>query len=266
MKLVLQKPREGSPAPRRRPRSISARRSLSGWPSVTDSEVKRNPLSMVILCVGSRVLHGRARTGRCRASHHSDTACAGRPRVRITAHSQGLIAGAAGLHVFQAADAAGDEVGVSTAAFVDAPRPSEDGQAYCLMSLRSSRPCRRTRGPAGPGLRAASGGEQEVVVPFPGRPGVPVAVADVQRPADRHAVGHDVDRLDGEGGLFRVVEAGNGCRSGRMAASAWRPRLGVEPGGQRADQVGGLAVGAVGVLPRRRTDGAPARVKVNFTW
>ena len=48
-------------------------------------------------------------------------------------------------------------------------------------------------------------GEQEVVVALPGRPGVAVAVADVQRPGDRHAVGDDVHRLDRQGRLLRVA-------------------------------------------------------------
>ena len=96
-------------------------------------------------------------------------------------------------------------------------------------------------------------GEQEVVVPLPGRPRVPVAVAHVQRPADRHVLGHDVDRLDrqldllGVPGQERLVDLQQaGAGRGQL------PRLGVEPAGQRADQVARLGVGVVADPPGQR--------------
>ena len=96
-------------------------------------------------------------------------------------------------------------------------------------------------------------GEQEVVVALPGRPRVPVAVAHVQGPGDRHAVGHDVHRLDRQLDLFRVPgqerlvdlqQVGAGC--GQL------PRLGVEPAGQRPDQVARFGVGLVTDPPGQR--------------
>ena len=95
--------------------------------------------------------------------------------------------------------------------------------------------------------------EQEVVVPLPGRARVPVAVAHVQRPGDRHVLGHDVDRLDRQLDLLRV--AGQERLVDLQQVGAGRGqllRLGVEPAGQRADQVARLGVGLVADPPGQR--------------
>ena len=83
-------------------------------------------------------------------------------------------------------------------------------------------------------------------MPLPGRPRVPVAVADVQRPGDVDVLSDDVDRLHGQldvlgvPGQERLVDlqevgAGRGQGAG----------LGVEPAGQRTDQVAGVVIGLV---------------------
>ena len=110
-----------------------------------------------------------------------------------------------------------------------APGPSRSARS----APGRRRPCGRTPAAAGrPGVEHRR--EQEVVVALPQRAGVPVAVADVQRPGGRHALGDDVDGLD------RQLAPARGSRPGTARPSAaarapgrgQRARLGVEHPGE----------------------------------
>src|SRR5690348_11566858 len=86
---------------------------LSGWPSVTDSEVKRNPLSMVISCAwGVGFCTVKLGPDNCRASYHSVQLAPGDLGCEMPQSAVGVDHEAAGLQVFKGpADARGDEVG-----------------------------------------------------------------------------------------------------------------------------------------------------------
>jgi hypothetical protein len=97
------------------------------------------------------------------------------------------------------------------------------------------------------------GREQEVVVPFPQRPGVPVPVADVQGPGDGDVLGDQVDRLDGEVDLLGIAGQEGLVDLQQVGPRGTQgPGLGVQHPGHRPDQVGVIAVGLVVDPPGER--------------
>src|SRR5918997_1479902 len=163
---------------------------LSGWPSVTDSEVNR--YSMLSSCVtqitadrGSSFYHrGQLRPGDIGGE-------VAQSAVRI---NNQLI----GWECFQRlSDTLGDEFRGFDLLGLDIHHAEPEravptelmDQMQVLVTFAAELEDELVH------VRIKHGREQEVVMSFPGRPSVAVAITDMQPPGDVDALGHDVDRL-----------------------------------------------------------------------
>src|SRR5271170_6707402 len=193
---------------------------LSGCPSVTDSEVKWNP-SWSRWLTWSPLARDGWSGGGAGAGRAGEL---GADQGRACHHGGELGAGDVGQQVAQAAVGIDHEL-VRGHEAQRPPDPLRDQvRGLHLLGLHVDHAEPQAAVPvvlaeqaqvlvAGSGelqrqladVRLLDRREQEVVMPLPQRPGVPVAVADVQRPAHVGALGHDVDRLDGQPDVLGIA-------------------------------------------------------------